>query len=102
MKVTTKTLLALLVLTVAGLPAMAQDLPKIVFGSDCTFPPLEFLDTNKQIVGFDIDLIDAAAKAAASRPSSRTPPGTASSPASRRATTTPSSPRSPSPTSARR
>ncbi len=64
MKVTTKTLLALLVLAVAGLPALAQNLPKIVFGSDCTFPPMEFLDTNKQIVGFDVDLINAAAKAA--------------------------------------
>ena len=36
---------------------------KILIASDCTWPPMEFVDENKQIVGFDIDLIKAAAKA---------------------------------------
>jgi len=30
-----------------------------VFGSDCTWPPLEFVDENGEIVGFEIDLIAA-------------------------------------------
>jgi polar amino acid transport system substrate-binding protein len=30
-----------------------------VFGSDCTWPPLEFVDENNEIVGFEIDLIKA-------------------------------------------
>lgn len=30
-----------------------------VFGSDCTWPPLEFVDENGDIVGFEIDLIAA-------------------------------------------
>jgi polar amino acid transport system substrate-binding protein len=44
------------------MPALAAG-PKLTFGSDCTFPPMEFLDANKNIVGFDIDLINAVAKA---------------------------------------
>lgn len=36
---------------------------KILIASDCTWPPMEFIDENKQMVGFDIDLIKAAAKA---------------------------------------
>jgi polar amino acid transport system substrate-binding protein len=38
--------------------------PKIVFATDATWPPMEFVNENKQIVGFDIDMINAAAKAA--------------------------------------
>jgi len=36
---------------------------KFVIASDATFPPMEMVDENKQIVGFDIDLINAIAKA---------------------------------------
>ena len=36
---------------------------KIVIATDATFPPMEMVDTNKNIVGFDIDLMNAAAKA---------------------------------------
>ena len=43
-------------------PAM-KALPKIVIATDATWPPMEFVDANKQIVGFDIDLMNAAAKA---------------------------------------
>ncbi|WP_297671024.1 basic amino acid ABC transporter substrate-binding protein [uncultured Desulfovibrio sp.] len=35
-----------------------------VVASDCTWPPMELLDENKQPVGFDIDYIRAVAKAA--------------------------------------
>jgi polar amino acid transport system substrate-binding protein len=48
---------------VAAMPLLAAQ-PRLVFGSDCTFPPMEMVDANKQIVGFDIDMIQAAAKAA--------------------------------------
>lgn len=63
MKGTTKSLFVVAVLALSVLPALAQNLPKIVFGSDCTFPPMEFVNANKQIAGFDIDLINAVAKA---------------------------------------
>jgi len=47
-----------------GLASCAKKEPtKIVFASDCTFPPMEMVDANKNIVGFDIDMINAAAKA---------------------------------------
>lgn len=35
---------------------------KIVVATDATWPPMEYVDENKQIVGFDIDLLKAAAK----------------------------------------
>ncbi len=35
----------------------------IVIATDATWPPMEMLDENKQIVGFDVDLMMAAAKA---------------------------------------
>ena len=37
---------------------------KITVASDATWPPMEFVDANKQIVGFDIDFINAVAKEA--------------------------------------
>jgi len=40
-----------------------KEATKIVLASDCTFPPMEMVDANKNIVGFDIDMINAAAKA---------------------------------------
>jgi polar amino acid transport system substrate-binding protein len=36
---------------------------KIVIATDATFPPMEMVDENKNIVGFDVDLMTAAAKA---------------------------------------
>jgi polar amino acid transport system substrate-binding protein len=36
---------------------------KIIVASDATFPPMESVDTNKNIVGFDVDLMNAAATA---------------------------------------
>ncbi len=37
---------------------------KIVVATDATWPPMEFVDEKKQIVGFDIDLMNAIAKEA--------------------------------------
>jgi len=62
MRIYQKALMALATLAITAMPALAQQ-PKLVFGSDATYPPMEFLDANKNIVGFDIDLIQAVAKA---------------------------------------
>jgi len=35
---------------------------KLVIATDATWPPMEFVDANKNIVGFDIDMLTAAAK----------------------------------------
>ncbi len=35
-----------------------------VFATDATWPPMEYVDDNGEIVGFDMDLLDAVAKAA--------------------------------------
>ncbi len=35
---------------------------KIVIATDATWPPMEYIDANKNIVGFDIDMLNAAAK----------------------------------------
>ena len=63
MKLIQKTLLAVAALAIAALPALAAQ-PKLIFGSDCTYPPMEMLDAKKEIVGFDIDMIKAVAQAA--------------------------------------
>ncbi|MHB0858988.1 MAG: ABC transporter substrate-binding protein [Anaerolineae bacterium] len=41
----------------------APSLGKIVIATDAAFPPMEFVDENKEIVGFDIDLMNAVAAA---------------------------------------
>ena len=41
----------------------AKQPSKIVIASDATFPPMEMVDENKAIVGLDVDLMNAAAKA---------------------------------------
>jgi len=35
---------------------------KVVIATDASFPPMEFVNENKEIVGFDIDLMNAIAK----------------------------------------
>lgn len=37
---------------------------RITVATDATWPPMQFVDENRQIVGFDIDLINAVAEAA--------------------------------------
>ena len=60
-KILTGLMLAVVLL---GVVSCAKKEPtKITIASDATFPPMEMVDTNKNIVGFDIDLMNAAAKA---------------------------------------
>jgi polar amino acid transport system substrate-binding protein len=60
-KLITGLMLAILVL---GVMSCAKKEPtKITIATDATWPPMEMVDTNKNIVGFDIDLMNAAAKA---------------------------------------
>ncbi len=54
-----KTLSLLIVLVLFATPAWAK---KIVIAMDATWPPMEFLDEKKQIVGFDADYMKAAAQ----------------------------------------
>ena len=44
--------------------APAAPKARIVFASDCTWPPMEFLTEKKEIVGLDIDLVKEMAAAA--------------------------------------
>lgn len=67
-----RSLLALLVLSLvvptlfAGgrREASTSDVRRLTVATDATWPPMEYIDENRQIVGFDIDLMRAAAKAA--------------------------------------
>ncbi|MFH0737038.1 MAG: basic amino acid ABC transporter substrate-binding protein [Candidatus Micrarchaeota archaeon] len=53
----------LLVALILGVTSCAKKEPsKIVIATDATWPPMEMVDENKAIVGFDIDLMNAAAK----------------------------------------
>lgn len=60
----------LLVLAVAALsimltvPALAQEKKSITIAADATWPPMEFVDKDKQLVGFSVDYMKAAAEAA--------------------------------------
>ena len=56
--------LTLTLLTLALLCGQAVAAEKYVVATDCTWPPMEFLDENKQPVGFDVDFITAVGKAA--------------------------------------
>jgi polar amino acid transport system substrate-binding protein len=65
-----KIVFALIVLTVSasfafaggGKEAAGEEM-HIVIATDATWPPMEMVDENKEIVGFDIDLMKAAAEA---------------------------------------
>lgn len=56
--------LALMCLAIFATSCAPKSSKKIVFGSDASFPPMEFVDAQKNIVGFDVDMIKAVAKAA--------------------------------------
>lgn len=58
-----KLLLPLVALAVLTFAPGAQAAEKYVVATDCTFPPMEYLDDNKQPVGFDPSLIKEIAKA---------------------------------------
>jgi polar amino acid transport system substrate-binding protein len=53
----------LLTAVLFGFVACAKKATKIVIATDATWPPMEMVDESKNIVGFDIDLMNAAAKA---------------------------------------
>ncbi len=58
-------LLAAVIISSAGLSSCAKKAPKkIVVASDCTWPPMEYLDENKNIIGFGPDLVKEIAKVA--------------------------------------
>jgi len=56
--------LAVLMLTTSMLMGCQTKSEKIVVATDATWPPMEYVDANKDIVGFDIDLMKAIAKEA--------------------------------------
>lgn len=61
---TSRFALALVALAAIAFSSCAPKAPaKITFGSDATFPPMEFVDANKNVTGFDIDMVNAIAKA---------------------------------------
>lgn len=57
-------LLAAVIIGSASLSSCAKKSTKIVVASDATWPPMEFVDENKNIVGFGPDLVNEIAKAA--------------------------------------
>ncbi|TFG62627.1 MAG: basic amino acid ABC transporter substrate-binding protein [Spirochaetales bacterium] len=57
-----KIVLILLCALIVTTAAMSQT-TKIVIATDATWPPMEYIDSSKQIVGYDIDLMNLAAQA---------------------------------------
>ncbi len=57
-----RVILTLITLALLCGPAAAAE--KFIVASDCTWPPMEMLDANKQPIGFDVDFITAVGKAA--------------------------------------
>ena len=55
--------LVLVSLLLGAVSCVKKEPTKITIATDATWPPMEMVDTNKDIVGFDIDLMNAAAKA---------------------------------------
>ena len=54
--------ICLLVILATILTACAPKSQKVTVATDATFPPFEYVDENKNIVGFDIDLMNQIAK----------------------------------------
>lgn len=55
---------ALVCAVMVVLSGWGESRTKIVVASDCTWPPMEYIDASKAIVGFDVDMMKAAAAAA--------------------------------------
>ena len=53
-----------LTLLLSGCVTETGGAQKVVVATDAAFPPMEFVDENKEIVGFDIDLMNAIAERA--------------------------------------
>lgn len=62
-----KTVLMFLIGCFLSSAAFAAD-QEIVFATDATWPPMEFVDANKEIVGYAIDFMNAAGKEAGFTP----------------------------------
>ena len=56
--------LGLFVAPLAIFTAQAAEMKTINVATDATWPPMEIVDANKNIVGFDIDFLNAVAKEA--------------------------------------
>ncbi len=56
-----KLALALMLVAMTASPSLAKTL---VFATDATWPPMEFVDANKEITGYSVDYIKAVAKEA--------------------------------------
>jgi len=68
MELTMKKFLLLSMILITSLSSVfaggqKEDSNVITIASDATWPPMEFLNDNKEIVGFDVDLLNAAAQA---------------------------------------
>ena len=61
-------ILALCLLLLGATAALAADGPKLTVAHDATWPPMEFMDQNRNLVGYSIDYIDAVAKEAGFTP----------------------------------
>lgn len=60
-----KLVLSLMLVAMTASPSLAKT---IVFATDATWPPMEFVDANKQITGYAIDYMKAAGKEAGFTP----------------------------------
>lgn len=56
-------LVAIVAFAAVGLFSCAEKPAVITVATDATWPPMEYVDENKNIVGFDIDLVNEIAKA---------------------------------------
>lgn len=63
MKKIALSLLALALVGACGNQQPAGETAKLVFATDSTWPPMEYIDENGNLVGFDIDMVRAAAEA---------------------------------------
>jgi ABC-type amino acid transport substrate-binding protein len=54
-------LLAMLLILSAAIPVVAQDTATVVVGTNAEYPPFESVDDDDNIIGFDIDLMNAIA-----------------------------------------
>jgi len=56
-------IIVFILLALIGLTACKKDNKKIVVATDSTWPPMEYINEKKELVGFDIDFFNAIGKA---------------------------------------
>ena len=59
---------AVIVVAIAGAQSGSNRLPTVRVATDATWPPMQFIDQSRAIVGFDIDLFDEIGSRAGFRP----------------------------------